>query len=129
MNYGKGTIVFATRTRFADNGQYDNRSGHPGMLPIASDDVTDETYYLMLTSNVARINIYPEQYYDLTEVWEQIPLEKPSLINLQNIYKGHITSDKLGGLWPQLYKDVIRKLKEYQNQHPCENYEEIKSRI
>ncbi len=129
MNYGKGTIIFARRTKFADNGQYDNRAGHPGMIPIASDDISDETYYLMLTSNVGRKNLYPEQYYDLSEVWEQIPLEKPSLINLENIYKGRISGDKLGGLWPQLYKDVIRELKRYQEEHPCENYEKIKGKL
>lgn len=129
MNYGKGTIIFATRTKFADNGQYDNRSGHPGMLPIASDDVSDETYYLMLTSNISRLAIWPEQYYDLSDVWKEIPLDKPSLINLQNIYKGHVSGDKLGGLWPQLYKSVIRALKDYQEEHPCELYNEIKNKI
>ena len=39
------------------------------MIPIASDDLSDETYYLMLTSNVGRKNLSPEQYYDLSEVW------------------------------------------------------------
>ena len=129
MNYGKGTIIFATRTKFADNGRYDNRTGHPGMIPIASDDISNETYYLMLTSNMTRKEIYPDQYFDLSDYWEDIPLEKPSLINLQNIYKGHISGDKLGGLWPKLFKDVIRALKEYQNEHPCENYEKIKDKI
>lgn len=129
MKYGKGTIIFARRTKFADNGQYDNRAGHPGMIPIASDDLSDETYYLMLTSNVGRKNLYPEQFYDLSEVWEEIPLKKPSLINLQNIYKGHIEGGKLGGLQPQLYKDVIRELKKYQEVHPCANYKQIKEKI
>ena len=129
MNYGKGTIIFATRTVFADNGQYDNRPGHPGMIPIASDDISNETYYLILTSNIGRLNICPEQYYDLSEVWKEIPLEKPSLINLQNVYKGHISGDKLGGLWPRLYKDVIRAFKIYQEEHPCDLYDEIKNKI
>lgn len=129
MKYGKGTIVFTTRTIFADSGKYDNRSGHPGMITIATDDVSDESYYLMLTSNLTKKIIYPDQYYDLSEVWEQIPLNKPSLINLETIYKGRITGDKLGGLWPQLYKDVIKELKEYQKDNPCENYEIIKDRI
>lgn len=129
MNYGKGTIIFATRTQFGDNGRYDNRIGHPGMLPIASDDTTNETYYLMLTSRVDKINIYPEQYFDLSNEWRNIPLQKPSLINLQYIYKGHINGNKLGGLYPKLYKNVIQKLKEYQSKCPCELYEEIKNYI
>ena len=129
MDYGKGTIIFATRTKFGDNGQYDNRKGHPGMIPIASDDISNETYYLMLTSNVSRINIYPDQYYDLSDIWEEVHLEKPSLINLQYIYKGHISGDKLGGLMPKIYKDVIRRLKKYQEENPCELYDEIKSKI
>ncbi|WP_026499315.1 hypothetical protein [Butyrivibrio sp. WCD2001] len=129
MNYGKGTIIFVRRTKFADNGQYDNRAGHPSMLPIASDDVSGDTYYLMLTSNVSKINAYPDKYYDLSDVWQDIPLERPSLINLQYIYKGRVEGGKLGGLWPQLYKDVIRELKRYQNEHPCECYEELKGKI
>lgn len=128
MNYGKGTIIFARRTKFADNGRYD-RTGHPGVLPIASDDMTDETYYLMLTSQVGKKFAYPDQFYDLSEVWEEVHLKKPSLINLANIYVGRVSGDKMGGLMPQLYKDVIRKLKAYQNEHPCENYDLIKNRI
>ena len=65
----------------------------------------------------------------MSDVWEDIPLAKPSLINLQYIYKGHVSGDKLGGLRPQLFKDVIRELKKYQDEHPCENYEIIKGKL
>lgn len=129
MKYGRGTIVFVRRTKFADNGKYDNRSGHPGILPIASHDISSETYYLLLTSNVGRKLIYPDQYYDLSDDWEKVKLKKPSLINLKDIYKGRIEGDKLGGLYPQLYREVISELKAYQEIHPCKLYEEIKNRI
>lgn len=128
MSYKKGTIIFARRTIFADNGQYD-LTGHPGLIPVAIDDYTDEMYYLLLTSNVSRILAFPNQYYDLSNCWERVNLKKPSLINLRYIYKEHASGKKIGGLDPRTYKDVIRKLKIYQNEHPCEYYEEIKDRL
>ena len=129
MKYGKGTIIFARRTRFEDNGEYDNRSGHPGMIPIASDDITEDTYFLMLTSNTLKKESFPDQYYDLSDHWKEVHLKKPSLINLKYIYKGHVSGEKLGGLTPQLYKDVIREFKKYQEKYPSENYGEIKGKL
>ena len=129
MVYKKGTIVFTRRTIFEDIGQDDNRSGHPGMIPITSDDVTGDVYYLMLTSNMLKKEAFPDKYYDLTDCWEMIPLSKPSLINLETIYKGHDFGSKLGGLPPYVRKDVIRELKRYQEGNPCENYLEIKAKL
>ncbi len=129
MEYKSGTIVWVTRTVFADNGRFDNRSGHPSVLPIASNDYTDETYYLMLTSNVSRILVHPDQYYDLTAIYKEVHLRVPSLINLQTIYKGHVDGQVLGGIMPKKHKEVLAALKAYQEEHPCELYEEIKERI
>lgn len=129
MKYKKGTLVFAERTVFADNGRYDNRFGHPAMIPIAVDDFCNEIYYLLLTSNIGRVNLYPDQYYDLSDCWEEAGLQKPSLINLQHIYKGSGNMRTIGGLWPRLFKDVIKKLKEYQNMNPSKYYEEIRNLI
>ena len=99
------------------------------MIPIAIDDFSDEIYYLLLTSNIGRAQIYPDQYYDLSDHWEEVGLQKPSLINLQHIYKGNGGMKTIGGLWPRLFKDVIRRLKEYQNMNPSKYYEEIKNLI
>lgn len=129
MNYGKGTIIYVARTKYGDNNRYDIRNGHPGMLPIAYDDIMQEAYYLMLTSNVHRYALYEEEYYSLVDVWESIPLKKPSLINLKYIYKSKVDSGKLGGLPPGLYKGVIEKLKRYQEKNPCEHYAEIRDKL
>lgn len=129
MGYKKGQVVLISRIKFADNGQYDHAASRPTLIPIASDDYTGETYYLTLTHNIGRINICPEQYYDLSENWREAHLLKPSLINLENIYVGQITGEVKGGLSPQMIRDVIRELKEYQEKHPCDNYEKIKGKL
>ena len=129
MVYKKGTIVFARRTKFADNGRYDNRCGHPGMIPITADDSTGEVYYLLMTSNMIKKVAYPDQYYDLADCWETVGLNKPSLINLRTIYNSNEIGEVLAGLPPRIYKDVIRALKRYQEQFPCENYHKIKNKL
>ncbi len=126
MKYGKGTIVFIRGTIFADDGTYD-KIGHPGMIPIAVDYYTGDVYYLLLTSNISKLLFYPDEYYDLTDYWEDANLPKPSLVKLDYIYKGPVDGNIMGGLHPILYKDIIKELKRYQTKHPCPNYKEVES--
>ena len=126
MSYKRGTFVFAKGTHFYDNGQLD-ATGHPAFLPIAVNDITGEAYYLTLTSNMAKVLAYTDQYYSLADVWEEIPLKKPSGINLQAIYKTNHIGNAVGGIAPRRLKEIIRELKRYQDENPCELYLEIKN--
>ena len=127
MDYGKGTIAFKSGTVFKD-GQIDPRKGHPVMLPIASDDISQETYYLLLDSHPEkRIDKYIG-YFNLL-AWHEIGLPYPSTVNIRDIYKAHINGKALCGMPPKVYKEVIRNFKEFQEEHPDEFYEEIKGKL
>ena len=129
MEYKKGTITRKKGTRFKDNGQIDPRpNGHPVMIPLASDDISMSTYYLMIDSHPEKYVRFGNAYYTI-EDWEDVHLEMPSVVNLKTIYKDHVNEKVLGGFPPRSYKDVIRAFKEYQEEHPDEYYEEIKSKL
>ncbi len=129
MEYGKGTIVLQSRSRFAD-GSYDPHGCRPTVIALASDSITDETYYLLITSQVRHYLTHPDEYFSLEEeLWRDVGLMYPSLIKLDKVHKGHVSGDKEGGLPPNVYKQMIRKLKEYKAEHPDENYDEIKRKL
>ena len=127
MEYGKGTIILKQGIIFKDNQTRDSKICHPAMIAIATDSITDETYYLTMTSQVQKYALYEDRYYLLgTDLFESVNLDRPSMINLQNIYKERIRENKVGGLPPRLYKDVIRKFKAYQEENPDPLYTELK---
>ncbi len=129
MEYKKGTITKKKGTRFKDNGKEDPRpNGHPVLIPLASDDISMDTYYLMIDSHPEKYIMFGDAYYVLQE-WEEVHLEMPSVINLKTIYKDHVCERILGGLPPRSYKAVIAAFKEYQSEHPDEYYEEIKDKL
>ncbi len=126
MKYGKGCIVMVSRSQFAD-GSYDPHMERPAMITLATDDYTDETYYLLITSQLRHFNAYPEAYFPLAEsIWKEVGLKKPSLIKLYKVHKGMVNGKKKGGLEPALYREVIAKLKEYKEAHPDPIYDEIR---
>lgn len=127
MAYRKGSIEIQTDTRFKDNNKFDCRPCHPAVLPIASGYPAGEVYYLLVTSNVGRYLVFEDQYYSLADVWREAGLTKPSLINLQRIYKTSKPGNVVAGLPPKVYKDMIRKLKAYQDKNPDPLYEEIRA--
>jgi hypothetical protein len=128
MVYKKGTVSFKSGTRFKDNGQIDPRKGHPVLIPIASDDLNMNTYYLMIDSHPEKYIRFGDAYY-IIEDWEEVNLREPSVVNLKNIYKGHINDRALGGFPPYLYRDVKKAFMDYQEEHPDEYYDEIKSKL
>ena len=129
MEYKKGSIVLKSGTVF-DNGDVDPRPCHPSFIPISRDDLTDDVYYLVITSKVGKYTRYEDKYYLIDEdLVEAVHLEVPSMINLEEIHKDRKFIDTVGGLPPFLYKDVIRKFKVYQENHPHRYYEELKSLI
>ena len=125
MNYNKGTILFVLNTEFEDSKIMDV-TGHPGMIPIASNDETNETYYLLLTSQIQRYLIYSNEYYDLTSGWQAVNLRKPSLIDLRFVYKAKISGKPFGCLSTSVYSEILTKFKSYQEKHPCNLYPEVK---
>ena len=127
MEYGKGTIILKHGIIFKDSQTPDPRYCHPAMIAIATDSITDETYYLTLTSQIHNYAIYEDAYYLLgQDIFQTVSLDKPSMINLRNIYKERIFEKIVGGLPPKLYKDVMRKFKLYQGSHPDPLFEELK---
>lgn len=128
MDYGKGTIVFHKGIRFKDSQKFDCRCGHPVMIPIASNSISSDTYYLLITSNEKQALRYPGAYY-VIEDWDKLKLRKPSAINLRTIYKGNVCANKVAGLPPQVLKEVIIWFKKHQEKHPDEFYDEIKHLI
>lgn len=127
MKYGKGTIILKKGIIFKNDQSRDPKICHPAMLVIATDSITDETYYLTMTSQVQLYALYEDRFFLLgTDLFKAVNLERPSLINLQNIYKDYVTEKKVGGLPPKLYKDVIRKFKEYQEKRPDPLFDELK---
>ena len=128
MEYRKGTIARKRGTIFKDNGKIDPRKyGHPVFIPIASDDINMNTYYLILDSHPEKY-LRREGYYTI-EDWEETHLDCPSVINLKDIYKGHIFEQKFGGLSPRVYRDVLREFVDYQEKHPDEFFEELKAKL
>ena len=130
MEYKKGTIVLKQGIIFKDNWERDSKICHPAMIAIATDNITDETYYLTMTSQVEKYLLYEDDYFLLDDdMIERVHLERPSMINLRNIYKDIIEDKTVGGLPPQLYKETINKLKMCQNKNPDPLYEELKPYI
>ncbi|WP_274939993.1 hypothetical protein [Chordicoccus furentiruminis] len=130
MEYGKGTIILKQGIIFKDNQSRDSKICHPAMIAIATDSITDETYYLTMTSQVHKYAIYEERYFLLgQDLFEIANLDRPSMINLQNIYKERIREKKVGGLPPRLYREVIRKFKQYQETSPDPLYAELKMHL
>ncbi len=130
MEYGKGTIILKHGIVFKDMQTRDSKICHPAMIALETDIYTGETYYLTMTSQVQKYLIYEEKYFLLDdEMIGEIKLDRPSMINLENIYRETINERKVGGLPPKLYKAVIRKLKKYQEEHPDPLYEDLKMHI
>lgn len=126
MEYKKGSIVLKSGTVF-DNGDVDPRPCHPTLIPIGRDSVTDDVYYLIITSKVSKYAFYEEKFYLIDEdMVDTAHLEVLSMINLAEIHKDREFIDTVGGLPPFMYKDVIRKFKAYQEAHPHKYYEEVK---
>lgn len=128
LEYKKGTIVQKRNIIFKD-GQSDPHCCHPAMIPVASDEISSDTYYLLITSQDWEYENDPDAYFSLSDCWEDAYLVKPSFINLKNIYKGHVVEKKCGGLERSIFKQVIQKLKAYQEEHPDEYYDELKSKL
>ncbi len=129
MEYKKGAIVLKSGTIF-DNGDVDPRSCHPTLIPIGRDSITDDVYYLIITSKVGKYAFYEEKFYLIDEdMVDEVHLEVPSMINLEEIHKDREFINIVGGLPPYMYKDVIRKFKVYQEKHPHKLYEEVKNLI
>ena len=128
MEYKRGAIVRVEGTVFEDNGVTD-LTGHPSMIPVATDPDSNMTYYVIITSQIRKYNIYPDRYFDLRTDWQEAGLRKPSLINLAYIYKARIDTRPFGELNPNLYQSVISKLKTWQDQHPGKLYGELKPLI
>ncbi len=132
MEYGKGTIILKRGIVFKDNQLRDSKVCHPAMVAIATDSITGETYYLTMTSQVHKYALYEERYFLLDEEtlnFASISLDRPSMVNLQNIYKEYVNDKKVGGLPPRLYKAVMRKFMAYQEKNPDPLYEELKMYI
>ena len=129
MEYKKGSIVLKIGTVF-DNGDVDPRPCHPSFIPIVRDDLTDDVYYLIITSKVGKYTMFEDKYYLVDEdLVEAVHLEVPSMINLEEIHKDRKFIDTVGGLPPFLNKDVIRKFKAYQEEYQHRYYGELKSLI
>ena len=129
MEYKKGSIVLKSGMVF-DNGDVDPRPCHPTLIPIGRDSVTDDVYYLIITSKVGKYAFYEDKFYLIDEeMVDAAHLEVPSMINLAEIHKDRKFIDTVGGLPPFMYKDVIRKFKAYQEAHPHKYYEEVKAFI
>ena len=127
MEYGKGTIILKRGIIFKDNQLRDSKYCHPAMIAIATDSITNETFYLTMTSQIQKYVLYEEQYYLLgSDTFQIVNLDRPSMINLKNIYKEQINDRKVGGLPPQIYKQVIKKFKRCQEIAPDSLYEELK---
>ena len=123
--YGKGTIVNHKGT-FPDGTP--DVTGHPVLLTLAVDELTGETYFLTITSQDRHYNAYPDEYYPLDDCWEELGLKKPSYINLKNLRQDKIDGAPITGLPPQLFKNVVRCFKDFQEKQsiPCKYYEEVK---
>lgn len=129
MEYKKGSIVLKSGTVF-DNGDIDPRPCHPTLIPLASDNITDDVYYLVITSNISKYLLYESKFYLIDEeMIEEAHLIVPSMINLAEIHKDRNFISTVGGLPPRLFKSVISKFKAYQDEHPHKYYNEIKAYI
>lgn len=127
MKYRSGTIVYKEGIIFKRTQEKDPKTSRPILIPIASNSTTNNTYFLLLTSETKWYLVHDEAYYLIGEkAFSHIKLKKPSLINLQDIYKENVDEEIEGGLPPRIYREVIEKFKQYQEEHPDELYEELK---
>ncbi|WP_197017974.1 hypothetical protein [Lachnospira multipara] len=82
----------------------------------------------MIDSHPEKYVKYGNAYFNI-EDWEDVHLEVPSVVNLKVIYKDNVNERILGGFPPKSYKKLIRAFKEYQEEHPDEYYDELKSKL
>lgn len=131
MKYEKGDIIIKSGIVFKDNFLPDPKGKRPAMIAIAINEESRDMYFLTLTSQVNRYFEVPEDQkkYVVLKPTDDNKLNKASLVNLQNIYKSQISNDvPVAHVWPNEYKKVIRKLKEWQEStdEPDELYAELK---
>lgn len=134
MALKKGTIEMQSNIYFEDSGKYDPRICHPVVLPITSDFVGEDVYFLVITSQTGKKTIYEDEYFDLNDCWEEIGLRKPSLVNLSHIHKTTNPGSTVAGLRPNIYKDMMTKFKSLHEKLVAEGkddpyYDEIRNRI
>lgn len=134
MALKKGTIEMQSNIFFEDSGKYDPRICHPVVLPITSDFVGEDIYFLVITSQTGKEALYDDEYFGLYDCWEEIGLHKPSLVNLSHIHKTTNPGSTVAGLPPKTYKNMMAKFKTLHEKWAAEGkhdpyYDEIKDRI
>ena len=132
MRYKKGNVINKSGIRFKDTGEPDPKGRHPAMIAIPLVRKSQYMYYLTLTSKVDKYVNHP-QFRDKYALVKRTPynlLRKSSLVNLANIYKDQIASDRpVAFIQPDEYDMIMARFKSYQTKHPDEYYEEIKDLI
>lgn len=129
MNYDKGNVIEKRGIIFKDTYTPDPKGKRPAMITIAISEDNQYMYYLTLTSQVDKYFDNPElkDQFQLIKKTQYNMLQKTSLVNLANIYKDTVSDESpIAYIQPDEYNKLIRKFKEYQNQHPDEYYDEIK---
>ena len=129
MNYDKGNVIEKRGIIFKDTYTPDPKGKRPAMITIAISEDNQYMYDLTLTSQVDKYFDNPElkDQFQLIKKTQYNMLQKTSLVNLANIYKDTVSDESpIAYIQPDEYNKLIRKFKEYQNQHPDEYYDEIK---
>ena len=129
MKYEKGSIVLKSGTVF-DDGNVDPKPCHPTLIPIGRNNVTEEVYYLIITSQIGEYARHEKEYYMIDgDMVKTAHLVVPSMINLKEIYKTKEFINTVGCLTPGMYKKAIQKFEAYQAEHPHRYYDEVRNLI
>jgi hypothetical protein len=134
MIYDKGNVIEKRDLIFKDNNTPDPKGKHPVMIAIAVTEDNQYMYFLTLTSQTDKYFENPklQDQYFLLKKTEYNMLKKSSLVNLQSIYKEHVSNDyPVAFVQPDEYRKLVRKFKSWQETTitPDEFYKEIKDLI
>lgn len=127
MSFTRGEVIANYTHVWRDTGSHEAKCARDCLIAIADKD--EEIYYLtMSTHNDTAWEFYqkyPEWNYLLTKKKCE-SLKKTSVVNLKLINKAKPMGKYLFAVSDQVFTDLIRRFKEWQNENPDPLYEEIK---
>lgn len=130
MSFARGEVIANFTHVWKDTGSHEAKRARDCLIAIADKD--EATYYLTIsTHNNAAWEYYqkfPEWNYLLTKKKCE-SLQKTSVVNLRLIYKAEPMGKYLFSVSDQVFEDLIKRFKEWQNINPDPLYEEIKDII
>ena len=130
MRYDAGNVIEKRGIIFKDEYTPDPKGRHPAMIAIAVSEDDNYMYFLTLTSQTDKYIDHPEwknKYFPIKKT-EYNMLKKSSLVNLANIYKEVVSSERpVAFVQAHEYRKLVKKFKAYQEQNPDEYYEEVKA--